>query len=154
MLNGKNSLRLNVLIAVLLALAGCGLKTNLVVYDDSAPMPQMVNLSHQMHGDMLDLQLDIVGGSGTVFYQIDRAEVEPDCQCIGHWLRYYESSASTQRKGLVRHIKLRKSNVTYAFRLRVKDNLGRVSGWSQTLKVNVQANVETKAQTKVESSNE
>ena len=147
---------------MLLVLAGCGLKTNLVVYDDSAPMPQIANLSYQVHDDKLDLQLDITGGSGTVFYQIDRTEVEPNCQCIGNWLRYYESSASTQRKGLVRHIKLRKSNVVYAFRLRVKDQLGRVSGWSQILKVSVQGNVQknvqvreqTAAQTKVKSNNE
>ena len=147
---------------MLLILAGCGLKTGLVVYDDSAPMPQIANLSYQVHGDKLDLQLDIAGGSGTVFYQIDRTELEPNCQCIGNWLRYYESSANTQRQGLVRHIKLRKSNVVYAFRLRVKDNLGRVSGWSQILKVsaqkkvqaNVQAREQTEAQTKVESNNE
>jgi len=151
-------LRLNLFLAALLVLAGCGLKTNLVVYDDSAPMPQIANLSYQVHGDRLDLALDIAGGSGTVFYQIDRTEVEPNCQCIGHWLRYYESSPNTQRKGLVRHIKLRKSNVVYAFRLRVKDNLGRVSGWSQILQASVQKNVQvreqTGTQTKVESNNE
>ena len=139
---------------MLFVLVGCGLKTNLVVYDDSAPMPQIANLSYQVHGDMLDLALDIAGGSGAVFYQIDRTEVEPDCQCIGHWLRYYESSASTQRQGLVRHIKLRKSNVVYAFRLRVKDSLGRVSGWSQILKASAEKKEKTEAQTKVEGSNE
>ncbi|MCF6208369.1 MAG: hypothetical protein L3J61_03125 [Ghiorsea sp.] len=146
-------MRLNLLLAVLLVLAGCGLKTNLVVYDDSAPMPQIANLSYQVHGDMLDLVLDITGGSGTVLYQIDRTEVEPDCQCIGHWLRYYESSPSTQRQGLVRHIKLRKP-VVYAFRLRVKDSLGRVSGWSQILKASAEKKEKTEAQTKVEGNNE
>ncbi|MDQ6979904.1 MAG: hypothetical protein Q9M46_00340 [Ghiorsea sp.] len=147
-------MRLNFLLAVLLVLAGCGLKTNLVVYDDSAPMPQIANLSYQVHGDKLELALDIAGGSGTVLYQIDRTEVEPDCQCIGHWLRYYESTADTQRKGLVHHIKLRQSNVVYAFRLRVKDSLGRVSGWSQVLKASAEKKLNAKAQIKVEGNNE
>jgi len=118
-----------------LLLSSCGLKTDLVVYDDSAAEPQLARVSYQVVGSVLQLQLNIVGGSGMVLYQIDRAEVEPNCQCIGNWLRYYESSLSTQRMDLKRNIKLRNPQKTYAFRVRVKDELGRKSAWSKVFKV-------------------
>lgn len=119
----------------LMLLTSCGLKTGLVVYDDSAAEPELAHISYQVLGDVLQLQLNIAGGSGAVLYQIDRTEVEPDCQCIGHWRRYYVSSASAQRLDLKRNIKLRHVDKTYAFRLRVKDELGRVSAWSKVFKV-------------------
>jgi len=118
-----------------LLFTSCGLKTDLVVYDDSAAEPQLASVSYQVVGQVLQLQLNIVGGSGMVLYQIDRTEVEPGCQCIGNWLRYYESSLSTQRMDLKRNIKLRHPEKTYAFRVRVKDELGRKSAWSKVFKV-------------------
>ncbi len=122
------------LLLFMLLLANCGLKTNLIVYDDSAPEPELVKVSSLVDGDMLSLNLDMQGGVGAVLYQIDRAEVVPDCQCINKWLRFYESSASTQRSGLKRHIKLRQSEITYAFRVRAVDSLGRKSAWSKVFK--------------------
>lgn len=118
-----------------LLFTSCGLKTDLIIYDDSAAEPQLANVSHHVEGKVLQLQLNIVGGSGMVFYQIDRTEVEPGCQCIGHWLRYYESSLSPQRMGLKHNVKLRNPDKTYAFRIRVKDELGRKSAWSNVFKV-------------------
>jgi len=114
-------------------LAGCGLKTNLVVYDDSAPLPEIAQLSSQMTPKALTIQLDIRGGSGLVFYEVDRTEIEPNCKCIGHWLRYYVSSPSAQRQGLQRHMKLRQGTI-YAYRVRVGDALGRKSVWSKAIK--------------------
>jgi len=120
---------------VIFLLASCGLKTGLVVYDDSAPEPQLASISHQVVGKTVHIQLNITGGSNAVVYQIDRAKVDPDCKCINDWLRYYESSPSTQRNDLTRNIKLRNPDETYAFRVRVMDNLGRKSDWSKVFKV-------------------
>jgi len=119
----------------LFMISSCGLKTDLVVYDDSAPEPQLSSISYQVAGNVLQLELNVVGGSGAVLYQVDRAEVEPDCQCVGHWLRYYVSSPSLQRNALKRNVKLRHPDKIYAFRVRVKDELGRSSAWSKVIKV-------------------
>ena len=116
--------------------AGCGLKTDLVLYDD-APKPKIAALSATVNHAALHLKLDITGGSGAVFYQVDRAEIEPDCQCINHWMRYYESSPSMQRVGLQRNINIRRKGVAYAFRVRAKDSLGRTGPWSKVIKVQV-----------------
>jgi len=94
-------------------------------------------VSYQVTDNMFRMQMDIIGGSGAVMYQVDRAEEEADCKCIGNWLRYYESTASEQRIALTRHIKLRRPHVIYAFRVRAKDTLGRVSVWSKVMKTNV-----------------
>ena len=123
-----------VALAVLLFFSGCGLKTSLVVYDDSAPLPEISRLAHEISDGKLSLVIDIQGGGGAVAYQVDRAVIEPDCQCIGHWLRYYESSPSQQREGLERHIKTR-ADSSYAFRVRAEDSLNRRSGWSKVIKV-------------------
>ncbi len=116
------------------ALSACGLKTDLVVYDD-VPMPTITHVSHQVRGDVLQLRVDIQGGSGAVSYQIDRAQVQPDCQCVSGWFRYYASSPSNRRQGLAHNIRLRHKDKVYAFRVRAKDSLGRVSAWSKILKV-------------------
>ena len=118
-------------------LGACGKKTGLIVYDDSTPEPTIAALSSEVSGQMLQLQLDIAGGSGAVVYQIDRAKIDPNCQCINNWLRYYESSPSTQRTGLQRNIKIRQPEIAYAFRVRVMDSIGRKSAWSKVIKVNV-----------------
>lgn len=125
----------SLVILSLLLFTGCGLKTGLVVYDDSAPLPELTALSYQQEADYLTFQLDILGGGGVVFYQIDRGKVDPDCQCISDWLRFYESSPSQQRIGLKRQIKMR-SNALYAYRLRAVDSLGRQSAWSKVVREN------------------
>jgi hypothetical protein len=81
------------------------------------------------------LNVGIEGGSGAVFYQVDRAEVDPSCNCIANWLRYYESSPSSQRTHLQHHFKLLRADVVYAFRVRAVDSLGRKTAWSKVMKV-------------------
>ncbi|MDQ7004547.1 MAG: hypothetical protein Q9N67_06390 [Ghiorsea sp.] len=122
-------------LALIFLLAGCGLKTGLIVYDDLSPEPQLASISHQVIGNAVQIQLSIIGGSDTVVYQIDRAKVDPDCKCVNDWLRYYESSPSTQRHDLKRNIKLQHVDETYAFRVRVMDSLGRKSDWSKVFQV-------------------
>ena len=123
-----------VLLVVLLALlAGCGKKTDLIAYDDSAPEPVLVAVSSSSDTQTFHLKLDVSGGSDLVLYQVDRAEVDPSCQCIAGWLRYYESSLSAQRLGLQHHFKLQRADIKYAFRVRVVDSLGRKTAWSKTM---------------------
>ncbi len=126
----------------MLLLTGCGLKTGLVVYDDSAPMPELSHLNYQLTKENITLSLTIQGGSGAVLYQIDRAVIEQDCKCVGNWLRYYESSPTTTGQLLQRSMKLH-PELFYAFRVRVMDSLGRKSGWSRTIRTDAPP-VETK----------
>jgi len=127
-------LRIKLLVIALLLLGACGKKTSLIVYDDSAPEPELGQVSAQTSNQKFHLNLTIQGGSGAVLYQVDRAEVDPSCQCIAGWLRYYESSPSMQRNHLQHHFKLQKTDVTYAFRVRAVDNLGRKTAWSKVMK--------------------
>ena len=115
-------------------LGACGKKTGLIVYDDSAPEPELTQVSFQTSATTFDLFLSIQGGSGAVLYEVDRAEVDPSCNCIADWLRYYESSASAQRTGLEHHFKLRWQGVVYAFRVRAVDSIGRKTAWSKVMK--------------------
>lgn len=120
----------------MLLLSACGLKTGLVVHDDTVPLPELVSLSHQETGEKLLLTLDIKGGNGEVFYQIDRAVIDPGCKYIADWLRYYESSPSQQRSGLQRTIKLR-PDIAHAFRVRAADVMGHKSDWSPVIRTGV-----------------
>ncbi len=115
-------------------LGACGKKTDLVVYDDSAPEPELTQVSFQASATTFDILLSIQGGSGAVRYEVDRAEVDPSCNCISGWLRYYESSPSMRRSGLAHHFQLRKPDVVYAFRVRAVDSLGRKTAWSKVMK--------------------
>jgi len=121
-----------------LLLFGCGQKTGLVVYDDSVPLPTIGKLSIEQiqigKDDVMHFTLDITGGSGAVAYQIDQGDVDSSCECITNWLRYYESSPSIHRSGLTRNIKLRNTNLSHAFRVRVVDSLGRKSVWSKVFR--------------------
>ncbi len=103
------------------------------MYDDAIAPPSMHQLTYQQSEKKMLFSFDIQDGSGAVIYHIDRAEIKADCKCIGHWLRYYVSSASVQRLALKRYATLRPDK-KYAFRLRVKDSLGRVSAWSKVIK--------------------
>jgi len=137
--NGKFNLRTKyVIVVVLLALlAACGKKTDLIAYDDSAPEPVLVDVSSSSDTQTFHLKLDVSGGSHLLLYQVDRAEVDPGCQCIAGWLRYYESSLSAQRTGLQHHFKLQRADITYAFRVRVVDSLGRKTAWSKIMQTKV-----------------
>ncbi|OIQ01092.1 MAG: hypothetical protein AUK35_00580 [Zetaproteobacteria bacterium CG2_30_46_52] len=118
---------------VFLLLASCGLKTNLIVFDHSVPLPELSALTFVYEKDMLALDISISGGGGAVAYQIDRAEIDPNCACLGNWLRYYESSPNAQREHLQRKLKLR-ADKDFAFRVRVSDALGRLSPWSKVIR--------------------
>ena len=125
---------IKLLLIALLLFGACGKKTALIVYDDSAPEPVLESVASSVSANVLSLSLDMSGGGGAVSYQIDRAEVDPSCQCINNWLRFYESSASSQRSGLKRRVKLSYPDKIYAFRVRVVDSLGRKSAWSKVIK--------------------
>ena len=118
----------------LLLLSACGLKTDLIVYDDTMMAPKLELVSHAVEGERLTVYLNILEGCNAVFYQVDRAEVDPNCKCLGLWRRYYQSTPSEQRTGLKRVIKLRQDK-EHAYRIRAVDSLGRTSDWSPTIRV-------------------
>lgn len=105
------------------------------MYDDSISEPQLTQVSSSVDTNTFHLNLGIEDGSGAVFYQVDRAEIDPSCNCIANWLRYFESSPSSQRSNLQHHFKLQRADVAYAFRVRAVDSLGRKTAWSKVMKV-------------------
>jgi len=138
-------LRIKLLFCAFLLLFGCGKKTSLIVFDDTQPKPELINLSSQISEQMLQLKLGVTGGNGAVSYQIDRAEIDAGCQCMHQWFRYYESSPSSKRVGLERNIKIRHSDIAYAFRVRVMDSLARSSDWSKVIRLKASGGQEVKA---------
>lgn len=119
-----------------LGLASCGLKTDLVLVDDAASLPEIANLVITQDNNLLLMKFDIDGGSGAVAYHIDRAELDPTCKCPAKWLRFYESSPGVQRENLQRKLKLREDKA-WVFRIRSADALGRKSVWSKAFGVDM-----------------
>ncbi len=117
-----------------LAIAGCGRK-EMPIADTGKP-PAITNLSTAMAGNSLRLTFTLTGGSGPVGYQIDRAEIDPVCQCPTDWRRFYEQPAipGQKNKELTKALNLRTAKRTFFFRIRAVDAFGNLGPWSQTIR--------------------
>ena len=127
----------------LLALAGCGRKEPPVPMSSSAP-PSIVSMTHDVHVNTLELELVLTGGGeGGVGYQIDRAPIDPYCNCPGFWRRYREVPAQPALVGVNTKvlIDLRGGTIAYAFRIRAVDSLGRLGPWSEIIRARSTLNV-------------
>lgn len=123
-----------------LILTGCGRKEAPQVMAD-APPPAITQLAHTISGNSLQLSLRLSGGEGGVGYQIDRAEIDPACDCPSFWRRYFEEypNARLRDKELSKMINLRSSETAYAFRVRAVDALGRLGPWSKPIRARAEA---------------
>ncbi len=130
-------------LVIALALAGCGRKEPPVPMAESAP-PVIVSMTHAVHVNVL--AIDVVlngGGAGGVGYQVDRAPIDPYCNCPGFWRRYQTQPAQPSLAGV--HTKilldLRGGTIAYAFRIRAVDAIGRLGPWSKIIRARSQLNV-------------
>jgi len=119
-----------------IALSACGRKEPPQAIADGAP-PTLVAVEHVVAGNSLKLDIKMSGGSRGIGYQIDRAEIDPHCNCPGIWRRHYEElpqAANFKRPSIPQLINLKSFKTGFAFRVRAVDALGRFSEWSPTIR--------------------
>ncbi|MDQ6972381.1 MAG: hypothetical protein Q9M30_07020 [Mariprofundaceae bacterium] len=121
-------------LVTLIALGGCGRK-EFPQADTSEPL-RLVGLQHSKEVSILHLSFTITGGYGAVGYQIDRAELDPVCDCMGEWRRHFEQQVLPRKKSkkLIRNLKLLSHKREFAFRIRAIDSAGNLSAWSEAMR--------------------
>ncbi len=114
-------------------LGACGRKEMPQV--DTGKPPHIEALKHDMAGNSLRLTFALLGGSGPVGYQIDRAEIDPHCNCPAFWQRFLDQPAIRGQKGKVlsRTLNLRTYKRAFAFRIRAVDSFGNIGVWSKPI---------------------
>ncbi len=122
------------LVAWVLMLAACGHKAPPQPADASPP--RIVGLKHEVTGPALKLEFVLQGDPAGVGYQIDRAEIDPICNCPTMWQRYFEQPPYPNQVGerQTRLLNLRTLDRTYLFRIRAFDAHGRLGAWSETIR--------------------
>ncbi len=115
-------------------LGACGRKEMPQV--DTGKPPHIERLKHDMAGNSLRLTFTLLGGTGPVGYQIDRAEIDPHCNCPAFWQRFYEQLAIRGQKGkvLTHALNLRNYRRAFAFRIRAADSAGTLGAWSAPIR--------------------
>jgi len=117
-------------------LAGCGRKEPPQPMAESAP-PVLISVEHIIAGNSLQLDIKMSGGANGIGYQIDRAEIDPHCNCPGIWRRHHEElpqAKNFKRPSISQLVNLKSSKIEYVFRVRAVDSLGRFSEWSRTIR--------------------
>ena len=133
-----------IITVTLLVLTGCGRKEPPQPIVNDAP-PSITEISHSISGNTLKIELKLAGGSYGIGIQVDRAEIDPHCNCPGFWRRYVESSPRAKNyeaPSLTKFINLRGGDLEYAFRIRAVDALGRFGEWSKTIRARSQLEFE------------
>jgi len=123
-------------------LGACGRKEMPQI--DTGKPPHIEALKHDMAGNSLRLTFALIGGTGPVGYQIDRAEIDPHCNCPAFWQRFLNQSAIRGQKGKVlsRTINLRTYKRGFAFRIRAVDFFGNIGAWSKPIRVRAEKMME------------
>jgi len=111
---------------------------------DTGKPPHIEALKHDMAGNSLRLTFALLGGTGPVGYQIDRAEVDPHCDCPRFWQRFLEQPAIRGQKGKVlsRTINLQSHKRAFVFRIRAVDSFGNLGTWSTPIRVRAEKMME------------
>jgi len=129
-----------VLAIAALSLTSCGRKEPPQPVVSDSP-PQITEIKHSVSGNSLRIDLKLAGGSYGIGFQVDRAEIDPHCDCPSFWRRYTEAAPKAKNyelPGLSKLINLRGGDMEYAFRVRAIDALGRFSEWSKTIRARSQ----------------
>jgi len=119
-----------------IALGACGRKEMPQVDVDTGKPPHIEGLTHEMAGNSLRVSFAILGGSGPVGYQVDRAEIDPHCNCAAFWQRFFEQPAIRGQKGKVlsHTLNLRNYKREFSFRIRPVDSYGNLGAWSPPIR--------------------
>lgn len=119
-----------------LAVAACGRKEAPRIVDTHEP-PHLTSLQHSVERNSLVLTFVMQGGAGGLGYQIDRAELDPHCNCPSMWRRFLEQPALPRQVGatMTRNINIHTPDHVYFFRIRAVDAMGNLGKWSKTIRV-------------------
>ncbi|MDQ6959064.1 MAG: hypothetical protein Q9M24_08150 [Mariprofundaceae bacterium] len=123
-------------------LSACGRKEMPQV--DTGKPPHIEALKHDMAGNSLRLTFALLGGTGPVGYHIDRAEIDPHCNCPAFWQRFFNQPAIRGQKGKVlsRTINLQTYKRAFSFRIRAVDSAGNLGVWSKPIRVRAEKMME------------
>ena len=124
-----------VVLVLALALSGCGRKEAPQAVMEGAK-PALTDLRHEVNGNILELYFSLQGSPEGVGYQIDRAEIDPYCDCPGMWRRYLAQEPMPKQvdKPHTRFINLKTTKRTFAFRIRAVDAAGNLGPWSPIIR--------------------
>ena len=124
-----------VVLAMALAISGCGLKEAPQVNTEGAK-PELANLRYEVNGNILELYFSLQGNPDGVGYHIDRTEIDPYCDCPGMWRRYLEQEALPKQVGeeITRYINLKTTKQEFAYRIRAFDLNGNLGPWSSIIR--------------------
>ncbi len=129
-------------IGMALTLAGCGRKEPPMPVADTAP-PVIASMTHRIHLNTLEIDMVLSAGDpGGVGYQVDRAPIDPYCNCVGFWRRYRGEQARPDRVGAKTTVLLGLHGTEYAFRIRAVDSMGRLGPWSKIIRARSQLKLE------------
>lgn len=123
-------------LAAILLLAGCGRKEAPQIMSDSSFKPEIVGLTHTFDVNILQLEFSLKGSPAGVGYQIDRAEVDPYCNCPGFWRRYDERFPNPKllEEPIKKLISVKVKNRAFLFRIRAYDDAGNIGPWSKMIR--------------------
>ena len=123
------------LLVTVLLISGCGRKEAPQIHGDAGEKPQIVGLQYEVVGNVLQLSFTLVGDANGVGYQIDRTQMDPYCQCLGRWRRYYERPPFAEQvgKSLTKPINLKTDKVEFIYRIRAVDTFGNLGSWSKAI---------------------
>ncbi|MDX8412139.1 MAG: hypothetical protein R8K46_09775 [Mariprofundaceae bacterium] len=123
------------LIAGLLLLSACGLKEAPQLVQDLGP-PEIADFKYSMEGNGLRMTFKLRGGAGGIGYQVDRAEIDPACDCPSFWRRFYEQPPLANQNGRRQQRTLGVPfERNFAFRIRAVDGLGHLGAWGEVMRV-------------------
>ncbi len=125
-----------VAVTAVLLLIGCGRKEAPQAVNDSALKPQIVDLAHTFDIGLLQLDFSLKGNPAGVGYQIDRAEVDPYCNCPSFWRRYDERLPNPKllEDPIKKLITITVKDRAFLFRIRAYDNEGNIGPWSKMMR--------------------
>jgi len=117
------------------ALTGCGHKEAPHPAGNNEAKPQIVDLANIVNGSVLRLDFILKGDARGVGFQIDRAQIDPYCQCPGFWRRYLEQMPRHELANTKTYkmIHLKNTTVEYLFRIRAVDAFGNLGPWSKII---------------------
>jgi len=123
------------LIAGLLLLTACGMKEAPQLVEDLGS-PEIADFQYSMEGNGLRMTFKLMGGAGGIGYQIDRAEIDPACDCPSFWRRFYEQPPLPRQAGKRQQRTLGLPfERGFAFRIRAVDGLGHLGAWGKVIHV-------------------
>jgi len=127
------------MVGVAFLVAGCGRKEPPQPLIDSSPPPSIASMQTEQSYNSLKLIMHLSGANGMLGYQVDRAQIDPICNCPTPWQRDYEMQPRREmdQGEVIRLINIRTPNVEFLFRVRAVDALGRLGAWQKTIHIKV-----------------